>query len=223
MKYYTLTAKGELFSKLNVNETRNLLQLLRILNALRYHMNLLKKYSTNRLTIYSTYNKLEETYILASIIKESIKELFGNGKVIDDLSNIITDNSIKCACNDKKKYYDQYKTNTDLMFLDYLRNTFSFHFSKEIYDDIISDGENKKDVIVGISKSYKNGDMFYSIINDIMLMKIEEYIHKHNIDKKVEEYLFDVVYGEAISIYKFTNKVAASICKGYMKKIKTAF
>jgi hypothetical protein len=223
MKYYTLIAKKELLSMLSIDETKSLLQVFRIINALNYHMNLLKKYETGRKTMYSAYNKLEETYILASTIKESIKVLFGDGKVIFNLDNKITDENLRKTCIERKNYYDLYKTDKNLKFLEYIRNTFSYHFSSDIYNDTVTEGESKENKVIGITRSYKNGDMFYSILVDIMIKKIEKYLSENKINMEVENYLYSVVYKEAVDIYKLANSLAANICRGNTEKRKDVF
>jgi len=171
-------------------------------------------------TLLSVFQQVEETFILASMIREAMKELFGPGKCLCILEKKVTSSGIVSALRAKKTYYSGYKSEINLKFLDMIRNEFSFHLKKSIYDGNITDGDAKDDLHILVSLDETNASIVYIPPVNAALFQVEKFVKEHGISEPPETYLFDCVHDETIGLFKFVNSFVADLIKGnvYNKK-----
>jgi hypothetical protein len=140
-------------------------QLLRISNALYYHVKLLNNYHLEKDDKKGLYAIVEETCILLSIIKEAMKYLFSDNAYIT-FRKLTHSEEITEKYNVLKSYYDNYKTEPNLIIMDHIRNNIQYHFKDYIYNKLIIDGEQVNDIpLCEISENNFVGTMFYPPLN----------------------------------------------------------
>jgi hypothetical protein len=174
----------------------------------------------DRKPLLSAFQQIEETFILASMIREAMKELFGAGNCLGILEKRITSPSIVSTLRAKETYYSGYKTEINLKFLDMIRNEFSFHLKKSIYDGNITDGDAKDDMHICVSLDRTNRSIVYVPPVKAALFKVDKFVKEHGIPEDPETYLFDCVHDETIGLFQFVNSFVADVIKGnaYKKK-----
>ena len=224
MEYIAVYIKKDFLTTLSVGEMKALFQLLRVQNSLNYHMVKLTESHKDGKNLHSVFQQIEETFIIASMIKEAIKDLFGKGKCLDTLGNLIHTPSIISEQHSLGRYYDDFKTEVNLKFLEMVRNDFSFHFKKSIYDKQITDGTATDDMLLSVSLDETNRSIIYMNPTNAMLDQVRRFFEVHNINPfPVEKYLFDVVYNETIRLYQFVNRFISEVLKGHAYKKKKEF
>jgi len=219
-EYISAFLKKEFLSSLSAKELKALSQLFRVQNSLTYHMVKLTESHKGKKTLLSVFQQVEETFILASMIREAMKELFGAGKCLGILENRVTSSSIVSALRAKETYYSGYKSEINLKFLGMIRNEFSFHLKKSIYDGNITDGDAKDDMHILVSFDETNGSIVYVPPVNAALFQVEKFVKEHGISESPEAYLFDCVHGETIELFQFVNSFVADVIKGNVYKKK---
>jgi hypothetical protein len=221
-EYISAYLKKDFLSSLSADESKSLCQLFRVQNALTYHMTQLTESHKDQKTLLTVYQEIEETFILASLIREAMKQLFGNGKCLAILENHIESTSVIEDLRSKEAYYAGYKTEINLIFLDMIRNEFSFHFKKSIYDENIRDGVAKEDmhILVSLDETHK-GTVYVPSIN-AALFQVERFVNENNITEAPDNYLYNCVYNETLSLFNFVGTFVREVVKGHCyKKIES--
>lgn len=205
--------KKEATDIFNPTEIAAIFQLFRILNALNYHLGLIVEIQKTENNLYNVFAKLEEMYIIASSIKESIKVLYGKSGIFIKLYRFIGDDEVKAECEDNRSYYDGYRTNTNLLLLELIRNHFSFHFRDTIYEGFIREGESQQDLKIGISKSNMLSHSLYLAPVDSMLNRINRFIVERKLSKVPDQLLSEVINEEIERVYKNINDVLKCVLR----------
>jgi len=213
-EYISAYLKKDFVTSLSAEEMKAIFQLLRVQNSLTYHLLRLVETHEGERTIVSGFQQVEETFIIASVIREAMKELFGSGRAFHTLKGRIMVVEVATKLTSLEAYYLRFKTEVNLLFLDMIRNQFSFHFKKDIYEGNIIDGTATTDMQISISLGEKNQNIVYVAPVNSAFFQVVQFIKKHNIASQPDKYLFDTVYYEAISLYEFINAFVADIVKG---------
>lgn len=183
---------------------------MRVLNAIIYH---LRNYERNQLekdNIYRTYANLEEGYILASVIREGINALFGKEYRIKKIIPLIKDVNLVKEIIERKKYYDNYKSELSLRCIFKIRNDYSFHLKESIYIDSINEGIAKNDLRVAVSLTNMNRDIIYQPPSDCILNDMHLFLQNNGEEDSIE-YLYKTINMEANSIYELLNNVLNAV------------
>ena len=220
-EYIVFYLKKEFLNSVSVEELKALFQLLRVQNSLTYHMTKLTECHTAQKTVLSDFQEIEETFILASNIREAMKQLFGDGNCLGLLENRVTSSGVVTALRAKETYYAGYKTELNLRFLDMIRNQFSFHLKKSIYDGNITDGDAKQDIHIAMSLDETRGSsIVYLPPVKSAIDQVATFVKENNISETPDEYLFNCVQHETLGLFEFVNTFVAEVVNGnlYTKK-----
>lgn len=209
-----LTKKG--LNDLNKRELIAIMQLLRIINALRFQMGLLLHTTDEKDELFRLRSQLEIFSILAGSFKEAIKEFYNNlfnilGPLSDEkeLKNVLTDYDIKTR---------NFKEDEVLLIIDYIRNTFSFHIKSELFKNYIIEDDAKEDMLIGIAKSTRIIDWCFLKAYDALIFQVSD-MAKSLIDKsKIADWLFKNIMREVDYFCDLLENFAGSIVKEYGEK-----
>ncbi|MBA4389719.1 MAG: hypothetical protein C0399_02125, partial [Syntrophus sp. (in: bacteria)] len=123
-------------------------QLLRIINALRFQMTLLLSTKDEKDRVFQLRSQVEIYAVMAGLFKEATKEFFNNlFKVLEPLSD---KKQLKQTLNEYDARTRNYRNDEVLHIIDYIRNNFSFHMKSKLFEDFIVEGNAKKDMLIGI-------------------------------------------------------------------------
>jgi hypothetical protein len=206
-----LTKQGQ--NKLIQDEMIALMQLLRIINTLRFQMALLLHTKDETERLFQIRSQLEIYTILASSFKEAAKEFYNNlFKILGLLSD-------KKELKDALTKYDiktkNYKDDEVLHIIDYIRNNFSFHIKSNLFDNYIIEGDAKEDMLIGIAKSEKIIDQCFLKAYDALIFQLTKMAKSLTDKSKILDWLFDNIGQEVDYFCDLLEKLAGSIVKKY--------
>jgi hypothetical protein len=206
-----LTKQGQ--NNLAKREMIALMQLLRIINALRFQMALLLHTRDEKGRLYQLRSQLEIYAILASSFKEAAKEFYNNlFKILRPLSE---EEELKDALTKYDTKTRNYKDDEVLQIIDYIRNNFSFHIKSELFDNYIIEGDAKEDMLIGIAKSEKIIDQCFLKAYDALIFQLTKMAKSLTDKSKILDWLFDNILHEADYFCDLLEKFAGSIVKKY--------
>jgi len=206
-----LTADGQ--NRLKTPEMVALMQLLRIVNALRFQMTLLLATKEEKHSLFRLRSQLEIYAVMASLFKEATKEFFNNQfKVLQSISE---DKQLKLALKEYDDRTRAYKNDEVLNIIDYIRNNFSFHMKSKLFEDYIVDGQANKDMLIGISISGALIDTCYIGAYDAFIFQISRMAESLEDKSKVLEWLFDKIFNETHYFCDLLEKFGGSVVKKY--------
>jgi len=206
-----LTKQGQ--NKLKKGEMIALMQLLRIINTLRFQMAMLlhTKDETDRL--FQIRSQLEIYAILASSFKEAVKEFYNNlFKILRPLSD---EKELKDALTKYDTKTRNYKDDEVLQIIDYIRNNFSFHIKSQLFDNYIIEGDAKEDMLIGIAKSEKIIDQCFLKAYDALIFQVTKMAKSLTDKSKILDWLFDNIREEVDYFCDLLEKLGGSIVKKY--------
>jgi hypothetical protein len=206
-----LTKQGQ--NNLTKREMISFMQLLRIINALRFQMALLLHTKDEKDRLFRLRSQLEICAILASSFKEAAKEFYNNlfktlGPLSDEkeLKNALTEYDIKTR---------NYKDDEVLQIIDYIRNNFSFHMKSRLFDNYIVEGDAKEDMLIGIAKSERIIDQCFLKAYDALIFQITAKAKSLTDKSRIIEWLFDNILCETDYFCDLLEKFGGSIIKKY--------
>lgn len=209
-----LTKKG--LNDLKKRELIAIMQLLRIINALRFQMGLLLHTKDEKDKLFRLRSELEIFSILAGSFKEAIKEFYNNlFKILGPLSDEKELKKVLMEYDTKTRYF---KENEVLFIIDYIRNSFSFHIKSELFNNYIIEDDAKEDMLIGIAKSTRIIDWCFLKAYDALIFQVSG-MAKSLIDKtKITDWLFENIMREANYFCDLLENFAGSIVKKYGEK-----
>jgi hypothetical protein len=206
-----LTKQG--LNRLKKEEVIAFVQLLRIINLLRFQMALLIYTKDEKDNLFQLRSKVEIYAGMASLFKEATKEFFNNlFKVLEPLSD---KKQLKKNLNEYDVRTRSYKNDEVLQIIDYIRNNFSFHIKSKLFEDFIVDGEAKQDMLIGIARSEKIIDRCFLAAYDALIFQVSRMAKSLEDKSKILEWLFDNVFRETNYFCDLLEKFGASIIKKY--------
>lgn len=206
-----LTKQGQ--NNLPKREMIALMQLLRIINALRFQMALLLDTKDEKGRLFRVRSQLEIYAILASSFKEAVKEFYNNlFKILGPLSD---EKELKDALTKYDTKTRNYKDDEVLQIIDYIRNNFSFHIKSELFDNYIIEGDAKEDMLIGIAKSDKIIDQCFLKAYDALIFQLTKMAKSLTDKSKILDWLFDNILHEADYFCDLLEKFGGSIVKKY--------
>jgi hypothetical protein len=206
-----LTKQGQ--NNLSKREMISFLQLLRIINALRFQMSLLRHTMDEGNRLFRLRAQVEIYTILASSFKEAVKEFYNHlFKILGPLSDekVLKDTLIGYSIKTKN-----YKSDEVLNIIDYIRNNFSFHMSSQLFANFIIEGDAKEDMLIGIARSEKVIDQCFLKAYDALIFQVTEMAKSLTDKSKIIEWLFDNILREADYFCELLEKFGGSIVKKY--------
>lgn len=206
-----LTKQGQ--NNLTKGQMIAFLQLLRIINALRFHMSLLLHAKDEEDGLFRLRSQLEVYAILAGSYVEAVKEFYNNlyktlGPLSDNkgLKDLVSQYGIKTK---------NYKTDEVLKIIDYIRNVFSFHMDPKLFKDYVIEGSAKEDMLIGIAKSEKIIDQCFLKAYDALIFQVTGMAKSLKDKEKIIDWLFDGILHETDYFCDLLEKLGGSIIKKY--------
>jgi hypothetical protein len=206
-----LTKQGQ--DNLAKNQMIALLQLLRITNALRFHMSLLLHTKDEKDRLFRLRSQLEVYAILASSYVEAVKEFYNN--LYKTLESLLDDKELKDLVNQYGIKTKSYKSDEVLKMIDYIRNVFSFHMDPKLFKDYIIEGAAKEDMLIGIARSDKIIDQCFLKAYDALIFQITGMAKSLTDKSKIIDWLFDSILHETDYFCGLLEKLGGSIIKKY--------
>ncbi|AEJ19902.1 hypothetical protein [Gracilinema caldarium] len=162
-------------------ELKALMQILRLINILRYslRLNVLIKKDHNKL--FDFRNKTEILFYMIASIKEAVKVIYNS--IIPIIGEKYISKEIEELYRDNKVRANNWKIDPFYKIVDYIRNNVGFHFSEDIYNGIISeDGVTQNDILIGVAVGETINDFLIIEPYTSIFMKIAEMVPE-DIDK----------------------------------------
>jgi hypothetical protein len=206
-----LTKQGQ--NNLKKHEMIAFVQLLRIINSLRFQMGLLLHTKDEKDKLFQLRAQVEIYAVMASLFKEATKVFFNKlFKVLDPLSD---KKQLKKTLNEYDVRTRDYKNDEVLQIIDYIRNNFSFHMKSELFEGFIVEGNAKKDMLIGIAKSEKIIDSCFVTAYDALIFQAGRMAKSLEDKSKILDWLFDNILREADYFCGLLEKLGGSIIKKY--------
>lgn len=206
-----LTKQGQ--NNLTKREMIAFMQLLRIINALRFQMALLLHTKDEEDRLFRLRSQLEIYAILASSFKEAAKEFYNN--LFKTLGPLSDKKELKDALSEYDIKTRNYKNDEVLQIIDYIRNNFSFHIKPQLFDNYIIEGDAKEDMLIGIAKSEKIMDQCFLKAYDALIFQVSGMAKSLTDKSKIIDWLFDKILHEADYFCDLLEKLGGSIIKKY--------
>jgi hypothetical protein len=159
-KVIGLYIKGDLLTRMSKKETIILFQILRIINSLEFWIRLHLVIKKEQNAVFECRNRIELYFAMISIYKESIKEFCNN--LSDGLLNMNLSKDLSRKVSKYKVWLENWKQDEYLKVVDRIRNDLRFHIKSCIYDKCIKDGNQSKDVLVGIAVGERVMDFIFT-------------------------------------------------------------
>ena len=201
-------------------ETVVLLQVLRITNSLEYWMRVLVSIQEEKNKLFEFRNRMETYFVLISIYKESTKE-FSN-HLAPCLLEMNLSEDVKNNISEYTAWLSNWKEDEYLQVVDRIRNCLRFHMDRNIYKKYLNEGNESKDLLVGVADGDRYMDFLYTepytfefqyiaeIVPDIAGQNKIDWIHKRTgaetsrfvklLRKIIYEMLKDNAYKKTIDI-----------------------
>lgn len=209
-----LTKRGQ--NNLAKGEMIAFMQLLRIINALRFQMALLLHTKDEKDRLFRLRSQLEIYAILASSFKEAAKEFYNN--LFKTLGPLSDEKELKDALTEYDIKTRDYKDDEVLRIIDYIRNNFSFHIKSQLFDNYIIEGDAKEDMLIGIAKSEKIIDQCFLKAYDALIFQVSGMAKSLTDKSKIIDWLFDNILHEADYFCDLLEKLGGAIGGAIIKK-----
>jgi len=141
-------------------ETVVLLQVLRITNSLEFWMRVLVSIQEEQNKLFEFRNRMELYFVLISIYKESTKE-FSN-HLASCLLEMNLSEDVKNHISEYAAWPSNWKEDKYLQVVDRIRNCLRFHMDRSIYERYINEGNESKDLLVGVADGDRFMDFLYT-------------------------------------------------------------
>jgi len=206
-----LTKQGQ--NNLTKSEMIALMQLLRIINALRFQMTLLLHTKDEKDRFFRFRARLEIYALLASAFKEAAKEFYNN--LFKTLGPLSDEKELKDALTEYDIKTRNYKDDEVLQIIDYIRNNFSFHIKSQLFDNYIIEDDAKEDMVIGIATSEKIIDQCFLKVYEALIFQVSRMAKSLTDKSKIIDWVFDNILHEADYFCDLLEKLGGSIIKKY--------
>ena len=211
--HYELFLTKQGLNDLEKREIIAFVQLLRIVNALRFQMALLLHTKDEEDRLFQIRSQVEIYAVMASLFKEATKEFFNRlYKILEPLSD---NKDLKKALHEYDVRTKNYKNDEVLRVIDYIRNYFSFHMKSKLFEGYIVEGNAKNDLLIGIARSKKIMDCCYLTAYDALIFQVNKMAESLEDKNKVLDWLFDNIGNEADYFCGLLENFGGSIIKKY--------
>lgn len=159
-KVIGLYIKGDLLSSMSKKETIIFFQILRIINSLKFWLRLHHVIKKEQNKVFEERNRIELHFAMISTYKESIKEFCIN--LADGLLNMNLSEDVRRKVSEYKLWLENWKRDEYLQVVDRIRNCLRFHMKSCIYDKSIKEGNQSKDLLIGIAVGLRVMDRLFT-------------------------------------------------------------
>jgi len=210
--------KKEKLKEFSINEFIAFIQLTRIIASLRFWMSTHIKIAKDDEKIFQARNQIELGNVLISMLKEAKKTYFNEiEKIIRD--KYLTDDIEK----ELKIFRDEFKKGKDKqegfnLLVQKIRDNISFHYSKDIYKDIVTGEQPSEDLRIAFAKSDKIIDFIFELPYTPILTYIRSLVPEENKEDPIN-WIFDETIKNTDHFVSILEKIAGKIIKanGYQK------
>lgn len=206
-----LTKQGQ--NNLTKREMISFMQLLRIVNALRFQMALLLPTRDEKDKLFRLRSQLEIYAILASSFKEATKEFFNN--LFKTLKPLSDEKELKNELVEYDTKTRNFQDDEVLNIINYIRNNFSFHISSKLFNNYVIESDAKEDMLIGIARSEKIIDQCFLPAYEALIFQVSG-LAKSLTDKgQIVDWLFENIHHEVDYFCDLLEKFGGSIIKKY--------
>lgn len=209
-----LTKEGQ--NNLEKREIIAILQLLRIIDALRFKMTLTIHTKDEKDDLFLLSAHFEIYTLLASTFKEATKEFYNN--LCETLYPLLDDEELKKSLKEYDNKTRNYQNDEVLRIIDYIRNNFSFHLKSELIKKYIVEKDAKEDMLIGIARSKRRMDCCFLPGYDALIYKLCAMAESLDDENKIHEWLFDNIKRESEYFFSLLENLAGCILKKYAKQ-----
>ena len=209
-----LTKQGQ--NSLQKVEMIALMQLLRIINALRFQMSLLLHIKDEKDRLFYLRSQLEIISLLAGSYKEATKEFYNH--LFQVLRSLSDEEDLKLSIDKHDNRTKNYKNDEVLSIIDYIRNNFSFHLKSELFKNYIIDGDAEDDMLLGVAKSERITDWCFLKTYEALLFQIGNMATSLSDKQEVPDWLFKKIFQEVDYFCHLLENFAGSIVNKYGEK-----
>jgi hypothetical protein len=206
-----LTKQGQ--NNLTKRQMISLMQLLRIINTLRFQMTLLLQTVSENDKLFQLRSQVEIYAILASSFTEAVKEFYNN--LFKTLRPLSDEEGMKDALAKYKIKIEDRKNDEALQIIEYIRNNFCFHISSELFKNFVNEDDAKKDVRIGIAKSEKISDFCFLSVYDALIFEVTRMVKSRVDQEQTADWLFTTILSEADYFCNLLENFGGSIIKKY--------
>ena len=211
--------KAGFFSRTPKKNIIILLQILRIINSLKFWLRLHLVVKKEENPVFECRNRTELYFSMISIFKESTKEFCNN--LAKGILNMRLSEPLSQKITEYKAWLDNWKQDEYLQVVDRIRNCLRFHIDSCIYDKYIKDGENEtKDLLIAVAVGERAMDICFTEPYTFEFSYIAESV-PDNVGKDKIDWIFERSVQESDRFVKLLEEVVQEILKGnaYKKPI----
>lgn len=206
-----LTIQGQ--NNLSKREMIAFMQLLRIVNALRFQMTLLLPTRDEPDRLFQLRAQLEIYLIIASSFKEATKEFFNN--LFKTLKTLSEETELINKLSEYDTKTKNFKNDEVLNIIDYIRNNFSFHISSNLFKDYITENNANEDMLIGIARSEMIIDQCFLPAYNALIFHVSGLAKSLTDKDEIIDWLFDKIFHEVDYFCDLLEKFGGSIIKKY--------
>lgn len=211
--------KKDKLKEISRNEFIAFIQITRVIASLRFWMSAHMKIEKDKEKIFWLRDSIELYFVLISMLKEAKKTYF------NEIENIIRDKYITNEIEKELKIFrEELKKGKDKqegfnLLVQKVRDNISFHYRKDIYKDIVTDGQPTEDLRVAFAKSNKIIDCLYEIPYTVMLTYIRNLVPEENKGNPID-WIFDETIKNTNNFVSILEKITGNILEniGYKKE-----
>jgi hypothetical protein len=214
-----LTKDGQ--NSLSKREMVAIMQLLRIITALRFQTSLFLPFKEEKHLVFKLRAQMEISAILASSFKEAAKEFFNN--LFKILSRLSDEEDLKRELSAYDQKTKNFKDGGVHQIVDYIRNNFSFHMSSDLFKDYVTEDNAIADMLIGIALSERIGDCLFTKGYDALIFQITKMAENISEKTKIPDWLMENIVRETDYFCDLLEKFGGSIVKKYgVKRLATS-
>lgn len=210
--------KKEKLKELAVNEFIAFIQITRMIASLRFWMSTHIKIAKDEDKIFQLRDRIELYLVLISMLKEAKKTYF------NEIEKMMTDKYITDEIEQELKIFrDEFNKGKDMqegfnLLIQKIRDNCSFHYRKDIYKDIVTDGQPSEDLRVAFARSEKIIDFLFELPYDIVLSYIGSLVPSESKENPLD-WLFDETIRNTDKFVSILEKIAGKFiaANGYKK------
>lgn len=210
--------KRDKLKNLSNNELIAFIQITRLIASLKFWMSTHIKIEKDEEKIFWLRDQIELCLVLISMLKEAKKTYF------HEIENIIKDKYVTNDIEKKLKILrDEFNKGKDKqegfnLLVQKVRDNISFHYKKDIYKDIVIDGQPHEDLRVAFAKSDKMIGCIFELPYTVILTYLRSLVPEKNKGNPFK-WIFDETIKDTESFILILDKIAGKFIKanGYKK------
>lgn len=210
--------KKEKLKELSRNEFITYIQITRLIASLRFWMSTRIRIMKDEEKIFWLRDQIELCHVSISMLKEAKKTYF------KEIENVIKDKYITDDIEKELKIFrDDFNKGKDMqegfnLLVQKVRDNISFHYNKDIYRDIVIDGQPSEDLRIAFAKSEKVKDLIFELPYTAILTYLGSLVPAENIENPLD-WIFDETIKNTDNFVSILEKIVGKIIKanGYKK------